>query len=195
MGLWDEGEGASHRVWGAWSSRRTGGGRFGRRNRKLSRMGSISVGPRENPLLMAAGGVGCGRGGQLQAWGAWSPRCTGGLVWQAKPKITPYGLDIGGTWGKPPANGSRGSWDVGEGASCGPGGPGARDAQGGRFGAENRESRRSGSISLGRAGNHQQIVLGTCRVRVRPSLKGLGVWNPVCARVGGFSARYRTSSA
>jgi hypothetical protein len=38
----------------------------------------------------------------------------GRRIWCAKPKMEPSGLDIGGTYGKPPANGSGGWWDAGE---------------------------------------------------------------------------------
>ena len=35
--------------------------------------------------------------------------------WQMKPTITLYGCNISGIWGKPLANGNRGSWDEGQG--------------------------------------------------------------------------------
>jgi hypothetical protein len=60
--------------------------------------------------------------GQLRAWGAWSPRCTGGPVWRAKPTIARHGRIIGGTWSKLPANGSGSLWDAGEGPVAGLGG-------------------------------------------------------------------------
>ena len=42
-----------------------------------------------------------------------------------KPKFGLYGRNIGGIWGKPLANSSRGLWDEREGAIYDPGGPGA----------------------------------------------------------------------
>jgi hypothetical protein len=74
----------------------------------------------------------------LLAWGAWSPKCTRGPVWQVKLKTVPYGHDIGKAWSKPPADGSRGSWDVGEEPVAGLGSLELEMHRGrGRFGRQN----------------------------------------------------------
>jgi hypothetical protein len=61
------------------------------------------------PEVEALGGPGC-------------DEREGGLVWCAKPKIERDALDIGGTCGLPPADGSRALCDAGEGPLQGLGG-------------------------------------------------------------------------
>jgi hypothetical protein len=109
-------------AWGAWNPRWAGGG-------------GLAAKPKTEPPGLGIGGtwgstpangsVGLWDAGEGAIWGPGGPGARdgrGGAVWRAKPKIEPPGLDIGGTWGKPPANGSRGLWDAGEGPVGGLGG-------------------------------------------------------------------------
>ena len=135
---------------------------------------------------------------RLGGWGARDSRGEGG--WRTKLKIALYEGDIGGTWGKPPANGSRESWNMGEGASCGPGGPGARDAQGGRFGRRNRKLCRMGTMTVGPEENPLLTAAGGCGMWERGPITGLGGLEPETHRWAGLAretenraqgARYR----
>jgi hypothetical protein len=84
-----------------------------------------------------------------------------GAVWRAIPSIEPHGLDIGGMDWEPPAGGGRDLLDAGYDEVEGLGGQGVMNARGGGFGARNRVSSPTGLISVGRAGNHQPVVVGT----------------------------------
>jgi hypothetical protein len=79
--------------------------------------------------------------------------------------------------------------ECGRGAICGPGGPDARDAQGGRFGARDRKPSPLGSVSVGPGVQPLLIVAGCCRVRARGQMRAWGAWNARCARGGWFDAR------
>jgi hypothetical protein len=46
--------------------------------------------------------------------------------------------------------------------------------EGGRFGADNRESSPLGSISVGLAGNHWIVVVSGCQLRESDHLEGWG---------------------
>ena len=67
---------------------------------------------------------------------------------------------------------------MGEGASCGPGGPGARDAQGGRFGRRNRKLCRMGTILVGPGENPLLMPAGGCGMWERGPVAGLGGLEP-----------------
>jgi hypothetical protein len=123
------------------------------------------------------GGLGCLKPGVRK----------GGPVWRAKLKIALYGRDISGTWGEPPDNGSIGSWDEGEGASCEPGGPGAQDAQGDWFGGQNQNSHHMGAISVGSGKNPQLTAAGGCGMRERGPVTGLGGLEPETHRGTGLA--------
>jgi hypothetical protein len=56
--------------------------------------------------------------------------------------------------------------------------------EGERFSARNRNSSRSGSISVESAKSGQQTAAGGHRMRVRGCLKSRGAWDPLCTRGG-----------
>jgi hypothetical protein len=110
------------RAGGAGARDARGGAGLARETENRAPLGSISVGPAGNPQLTVAGGCGMRERGQLKGWGAWSPRCTRGAGLARETENRAHGLDIGGTCGKPPADGSGGLWDAGEGPLEGLGG-------------------------------------------------------------------------
>jgi len=126
-------------------------------------------------------GASCGPGGP-GARDAW-----GGPVWRAKPTIAPHGRDIGGNWRKPPANGSGGLWDAGEGPVAGLGGLEPEMQRGAQFGGQNRQSRGTGAISVGPAGNSQPTVAGACGMWEKHHLKG---WGPGARYAQGGAVNY-----
>jgi len=133
--------------------------------------------------------------GKLKGQEAWGPVCTRGAAQRAKPKFEPLGLNIGGISGERSERPGGNMLNATERPIEGLGALGPNMHEGERFSARNRNSSRSGSISVESVKSGQQTAAGGHRMRVRGCLKSRGAWGPLCTRGGADLAIYPSISS